>query len=376
MAFNKIEILDGISKTGFILENEIQNHLKNDGWTIISNRYYIDDVQGTEREMDIVAYKARTDSEDVVYYTALIISCKKDNENHWVFLTTNSNMSDLNTDFYPFHYIANEERLKLMLSSYRQSVIDKIKTNTEIVSIFDYSRNISAFQQLKKGNSTAQNDKHIYNSISTLIKAVESEKKQINGDLKKKNRIYSFYLLSVVKGEMLEVNLDNYPRDVVEIEDINYLNRHIVNRTDNFYRIRFVRDDYFKSVLHQYDELHNFNFQTYSKMLQEFYDDIFEHNDRVKLYWEQFISSIRFEVNWQLRKVELLKDIKVTGFNYDYSKKNGLTLEPICEEYSQWQLLTETLNDSYKTNHKFIANKLNEFFRYKGSFNFDNILPF
>ncbi len=46
-----------LEKTGFGLEYTVSSILENDGWTVINNKYYIDDVQGSAREIDIIAYK-------------------------------------------------------------------------------------------------------------------------------------------------------------------------------------------------------------------------------------------------------------------------------------------------------------------------------
>lgn len=45
-----------IRKTGFVLENEVAQVLKRSGWTVISNKYYVDDSEETVREIDLVAY--------------------------------------------------------------------------------------------------------------------------------------------------------------------------------------------------------------------------------------------------------------------------------------------------------------------------------
>lgn len=66
-----------IAKTGFVLENKISHDLKRAGWTVISNRYYLDDTaQETVREVDLIGYRTRKLA-DFTVYTALIISCKK-----------------------------------------------------------------------------------------------------------------------------------------------------------------------------------------------------------------------------------------------------------------------------------------------------------
>jgi len=71
-----------IEKTGFVLENRIAQVLKAAKWTVISNRYYIDDTEESIREIDLVAYQtSKVQHFDV--YTTLIISCKKSESNLW-----------------------------------------------------------------------------------------------------------------------------------------------------------------------------------------------------------------------------------------------------------------------------------------------------
>ena len=79
-----------IRKTGFVLENQIALILKSAGWTVISNKYYIDDSEESVREIDLIAYKAkRIQHFDV--YTTLIISCKKSGDNAWALLARELN---------------------------------------------------------------------------------------------------------------------------------------------------------------------------------------------------------------------------------------------------------------------------------------------
>lgn len=75
--------IEAINKTGFDLEYRIQRILKHHNWHVMNNRYYVDDRAGTDREIDIVAYKVKY-IENIVFYTYLIISCKKSFESNWV----------------------------------------------------------------------------------------------------------------------------------------------------------------------------------------------------------------------------------------------------------------------------------------------------
>ena len=75
-----------ILKTGFVLENQIAQQLKAAKWTVISNRYYVDDAEESIREIDLVAYQAtRVQHFDV--YTTLLVSRKKSEANAWALLS-------------------------------------------------------------------------------------------------------------------------------------------------------------------------------------------------------------------------------------------------------------------------------------------------
>jgi hypothetical protein len=69
-----------IEKTGFVHEHNVSSVLQNHGWTVINSKRYVGDVERKIREIDLVAYKARR-NDHVLYYTVLIISCKKTDDN-------------------------------------------------------------------------------------------------------------------------------------------------------------------------------------------------------------------------------------------------------------------------------------------------------
>src|SRR5437762_4381369 len=94
------KIVEGIRRSGFILEHRVTEQLRAHKWTIIHNKYYLDDVQESAREIDLVAYKV-TRYRDFVTYTALIVSCKKSDETAWAFLTRDRDVGNPNIDWYP-----------------------------------------------------------------------------------------------------------------------------------------------------------------------------------------------------------------------------------------------------------------------------------
>ena len=57
MDLSKFE--ESIIKTGFDLEYQVSEILRKNKWTVINNKYYVDDVQQTVREIDLIAYKTK-----------------------------------------------------------------------------------------------------------------------------------------------------------------------------------------------------------------------------------------------------------------------------------------------------------------------------
>ena len=57
-----------IQKTGFDLENRTAQALRTAGWTVISNKYYVDDFEESVREIDLIAY-SRPFSPNMVDFT-------------------------------------------------------------------------------------------------------------------------------------------------------------------------------------------------------------------------------------------------------------------------------------------------------------------
>jgi hypothetical protein len=84
-----------IAKTGFPLEHKIGSLLRASGWTVINNRYYVDDQEQNVREIDLVAYKSRP-VQDFRVCTTLIISCKKSEQNVWALLARKKEAYDPN----------------------------------------------------------------------------------------------------------------------------------------------------------------------------------------------------------------------------------------------------------------------------------------
>jgi lipopolysaccharide export LptBFGC system permease protein LptF len=128
---DKKRIETAISKTGFLLEKYVSDILENTGWTVINNRYYIDSITNTPRELDILAYRAKS-YQDIYHYFTLLISCKKSEGRDWVFLT--KPIQNRNIDLIPMTIHTNSEIIET--TDYREQLRDLIKDNFEANTIF------------------------------------------------------------------------------------------------------------------------------------------------------------------------------------------------------------------------------------------------
>jgi len=152
-----------IHKTGFVLENQIAQELKAANWTVISNKYYVDDAEETVREIDLVAYKT-SKVQHFTVYTTLIISCKKSEANAWALLARDINLKDPNSDWWPLHVWSNDKALQFQLSNpgaarqYHEQVSQlgvAEAVATPMVEVF-------AFQEMSLKNGLPQNDRSIF----------------------------------------------------------------------------------------------------------------------------------------------------------------------------------------------------------------------
>lgn len=367
-------IEEAVNKSGFPLENYVLNVLKEHGWSTISNRGYIDDVTGKEREVDILAYKVYDDlKEKIKYLTTLIISCKKSDSCTWCFLARKADVNDPNIDWTPYHYTTTDKRLKLMSDQHSDLVINEYLKNQSVRNIYSFPEIIFTCQQYDRKNKTITENKKIYDSISSVIKAVNAEK--ISCCKRHKNnstkRYYTFHLLSVFDGTLVkDLFEDDNIQNITSVNECNYLNRHIVNERDDFYTISFVTKENLKNKLLSFDELHNVNHYTLPKLLNAFYKDIFLDASKVDLFWNDFCDRIKVHINFRLRK-HYIRDLNTMNYYYDDSLLIGID----CPDNITEEALNEINNDENLT--KIIRHELEYYYRYSGKFVFEELtLPF
>lgn len=368
------KIIESIGNTGFVLEYKVSQLLEENGWSIINSRYYLDDDSKKSREIDIIAYKAQEINE-TTYYTTLIISCKKSNEQIWTFLVKDLENNDPNIEKYPITDWSNNPIINFMKEKeiFKEQLVMDIKKNSDIEFAYDVKEQVFGFQQMNKKNYKLQNDKDIYNSIITSIKALEYERNALNSRINR-DAVYNFNILSVFEGQMYSLRYnDELKARVQEISEIKYLNRHIINKNESFFRVHFINYSSLKSYIKHYDSLHDWHVEAYSNLKEKYRKMINESKDvsALNVLLEEFQERLRWDlVN---PKTGDLLEIQSLNFNDDALEINCYIEEGTHENTEE---LIEYLNESEEVSIK-IKKTLEDLYGYIGTFSFCNYnLPF
>jgi hypothetical protein len=296
----KKRIKTAISKTGFLLEKYVSDILENNGWAVINNRYYIDSITNTPRELDILAYRAKA-YQDIYHYFTLLISCKKSVAHDWVFLT--KPIQNRNIDLIPMTIYTNSEIIEVTdyRVQLRNLINDNFERNAPFCDIFGIENNVFAFQEIE--NDKPKNDKAIFGSIDSLLKAVNFEIKSL--PTRKKNMVlYTFYLLTVLDGNMFESNLENNTVEVQEIKNVNYINRFIIDDSESFYRLQFCKKEYFTELLNCYDRYFEIEHDLFCAVIEDYYTNYLENEKYLHAFKEKINSEVKAVLNFHLNDIQ------------------------------------------------------------------------
>lgn len=300
-----------IRDTGFVLENRIAFALKKAGWSVISNKYYEDDLEGTVREIDLLAYKtAKVKHLDV--YTTLLISCKKSASNVWALLARDININDPNSDWWPLHVWTNDAPLSYEMSRPGQSMA--YHNGVGLLGVRDALAipevEVFAFQEMSRETAKPQNDKNIFNAVTSLMKAQAYELSALPSR-KRSAAVYQFNLISVIDSDLIRLRCvdDRISTEVIHSE--HYIARYIINKKESFSRVRFVTAEAFEAALADYGQLHTANRQWFASTYDNFYVDIVKDPARMHVLVEDFKAVVKWDINWRL--AERFR----TGYNVD-----------------------------------------------------------
>ncbi|WP_096218242.1 hypothetical protein [Enterobacter kobei] len=295
---DKLQIYaENIKSTGFILESKVSDFLNNHGWGVINNKYYIDDVQSVAREIDVIAYKA-TKVRDVLVYTTLIISCKKNEENVWALLVKKIKPNDPNIDYEPLKNWSNHPILNYELNFNNK---EKIGVPDGIVyeKIFNVTKNVFAFQEMSKKSGRSNNDKNIFNSITSLMKAQSYELTSLSSR-KKERSVYFFHLMSLIDSEMILLDCEGDEIHPSETESHTIISNYIINGESTASKINFMTLNGFLNNEIYYQKLHEHYVTYINKCFSSFYNDAFSNIDKRKILtkelWHKYGAKLSLQV--------------------------------------------------------------------------------
>jgi len=368
---NDKHYLEGIKSTGFGLEFSISKSLMREGWTVINNKYYIDDVQGAAREIDILAYKV-TIKNEILVYTCLIISCKKSRENSWALLAKEKNENDPNIDWNPVTLWANHKILKLMIENYDWK--DKYINSSPMLyeKLFSPMKHIFAFQELSQKKGTPQNDKAIFNSIVSSMKSQDYEMGSLD-KRKKQKSIYNFNLISVVDAPLLRINYGDDGPSIENIESDIYVGSYIINKKETISRVHFVKHDIFDSCLSIYDQLHLHNIDQSEVIFNSYYIDCLKERKKVDLFIDEFNSSLRLDIYKILRGLRRDQISEVKDVRLEWNPIKNCVAITVDSVYEESELNVLNSNNEIKIA---VAAALKKIYKYDGEFYFDSEIPF
>lgn len=365
------KFLAHIDKTGFVLENQIAQQLKAARWTVISNRYYVDDAEESVREIDLIAYQvSKVKHLDV--YTSLIISCKKSETNAWALLSRKLDLKDPNYDWHPLHVWANDRVIsfQLAVAGSAKRYHEQLKSLGVANALQTPAVEVFAFQEMNKTSGTPQNDKNIFSAITSLMKAQAYELGALP-QRKKTPSVYQFNLLSVVDAELVRLKFEDEQIEATAVDSEQYIARYIIRKRETFSRIRFLRADTFSQILPEYGQLHKANCRWFEQEHDSFYKDIVEDSKRLEVLIDDFRKQIGWFVSWRLKHLHE-KTIEPTSINLYWNvKKRSLQI------WAPYGTSGErALNADTKAREQ-VAKALEDVYRYTGEFEFeDDDIPF
>ena len=368
MDMKKLE--EGIGRTGFHLEQQVASTLRKAGWSVISNRYYVDDQENAVREMDMVAYQVK-DVLGLQVYTTLIISCKKSDKNVWALLSRDRERDDPNVDWSPTHIWSNDRALAFATSQSswpeqyyartRELGVQRVSSEPEV--------DIFAYKEMNRESGAPQNDKPIFASVTSLMKAQSYEIEALP-QRKKTPSIYQFNLIAVVDADLVRAHFDGARVVASEIVDELYVARYLIKRRETSARIHFVNVDEFAKLLKDYRRLHLANALVFREARDVFYKDILSDRQRIAVFESDFSAAVLGPINSRLRQ-STKKFAEIDSISASFDKQSNTASVLIdaldgAEEYLEADLHAR----------RWVASALKKIYRYEGPFRFAWNVPF
>jgi hypothetical protein len=359
-----------VQSTGFNLEYQVSEQFRKAGWSVINNKYYIDDIAHSVREIDLIAYKAEKVG-PVHVYTTLIVSCKKSDTNVWALLSKPLRLNDPNIDWHPQHAWSNYPQIDHMLTKtdWVSKYILTCRKDGIYSTVVSPNRHVFAFQEINKSSYTCQNDANIFNSVSSLMKAQGYEL----GALKVRKRspvVYMFSLMSVVDAPLVRIDYTAQGAATAElIDDDRYIGSYIINQKEIAARIHFVTAVALPKLIAEYDKLHACNGSATADLIEDFYNDVLLDDDRASVLDSDFNRAISYKLN------RILSEAEGPYKSRQYKARKSSPSGPV-EVYGADYLSEASILNAASDAKIEVTKALEKVYQYQGPWSFESEIPF
>lgn len=360
------EIPGALAKTGFPLEFKVVTALRKAGWYVINSHYYLDDVDGKARELDLIAYRI-SKSKEVNVVTCFLISCKKDSENTWAFMSRERPAKDPNTDWQPVHAWTDIEPL----GSYMQAPEWKkaFLKSAAPAHLISPSRDFFAYQLVSPDGRSPRNDKPIFDSIQGLLKALDHEITRRAERKRERKRVFNFNLMTIVDAPIVEVAYkDDASWECSDVQHLLYHARYLVRRSPLEALVHFTIPDRLDECFADALSLHERNTEFFRQIAKDAYDAILT-TPTVTAYFQKLMQKrLLTTIRKRMAALGLPGSVSSVKLQRQSSKRLGLELDLYDGQPG--------LLDADDATRKKIAAILANMAQYKGEFRITDDLPF
>jgi hypothetical protein len=363
------QIPEALAKTGFVVEHHVSEAFRAAGWGVIGSRYYIDDVDGRARELDLIVYKVSSGNEiDVV--TTILISCKKDSENAWAIMSRGRPDQDPNLDWNPVHPWTNYDVLDAYLKTkpWAEKYVSGNKSLHQ--KIFEMRRQAFAFQLISKSSCRVKNDRPIFESLTDLLKAQNHELSLLPDRMKKK-RVYVFNLATIVDTEIYEVSYDLEQPVASRVDEFRHLTRYIVGRREVVSRVNIYSTSKLKEVIKSYGSLAAHDSSFFNGKVAEAFSAITENSAVQEVIAKKLTIQLRWEIFSALNRAGRKRQPSDISISLYYESKQKLLSLLVSVDDDDIQAMSKDSKLMSAT-----TSALKSIARYTGQYRYEIEIPF
>jgi hypothetical protein len=320
--------------------------------------------------MDIVAYRVRDVSEFKVF-TTLIISCKKSEKNVWALLTRDRDSGDPNADWCPAHVWSNDRAISFVSGqpNWRPQYHLRARQLGVTRALAEPEVDIFAYQEMNRDSGAPQNDKPIFASVTSLMKAQSYEIDALP-ERKKTPSVYQFNLITVVDADLVRIRFDRSNVVATIVTDEQYVARYIIKKQETFARIHFVNIREFPLVLEDYGRLHAANATIFREDKESFFRDVLRDYEKTLVFGEEFARAVGRKLTWRLRR-HTAGHAELDPVSVSWNEKEGRAKVSVATSDDCIRFLAGDIEAQ-----QIVARALRDIYRYEGAFEFGDDIPF